>query len=376
MVPPTTAFPHVRESAVLGKRLRLCIVLGVALALLAIPQGASAATLAQRKAEAKIVADQIVSMDASLTAITKEYEAAYARHEALSIQIEQTRQQLIQTETELVASQNTLNQRVTDIYKSGRINLIDVLVGAKSFDQFMTRMQFMAKIAELDARAVTSVQQLKTNIASAEASLVAQRDEQRIQLSVAQQKSSEIETRLRDMNALLAKIKADIKKLAQAELARRRALLAAKYSTIPSARVGAEFVFPVAFPYSWSGDDWHAPRVGHLHQGTDIFAAIGTPLYAVVNGVIERAHPVEQGLGGITLWVDGDDGNHYYYAHMTRIKPGITDGVRVRSGEVVGFVGKTGNARTTPAHLHFEIHPGGGDAINPIPILSKYGRLS
>ena len=129
-------------------------------------------------------------------------------------------------------------------------------------------------------------------------------------------------------------------------------------------------------PYSWSGDDWHAPRVGHLHQGTDIFAKKGTPLYACVNGRIERAHPAEQGLGGITLWVYGDDGNHYYYAHMVRIKEGITDGTRVRSGEVLGWVGNTGNARSTPPHLHYEIHKGDGDAVNPMPILSRYGRLS
>lgn len=357
---------------------KLCIVVSLVAALSSIPQGAGAATLAQRKAEAKIVTDRIVAMDATLTASIKEFEAARVGYETLSVQVEETRRQLAMTESELLADQNTLNKRIADIYKSGRINLIDVIVGAKTFDQFVTRMQFMSKIAELDAQTVTSVQQLKAGIASAETSLVAQRDQQRIQLSIAEAKSAEIQRGLKGQRELLAKIKADIKKLAAAELARRRALAAKKYSTTPSAKVGAEFVFPVAFPYSWSGDDWHAPRVGHLHQGTDIFADIGTPLYAVVNGEIEKTRPYESGLGGITVWVAGDDGNHYYYAHMNRIKDGIDTGVRVRAGDVVGWVGKTGNARYTPAHLHFEIHPGSREntAINPMPILSKYGRLS
>ncbi len=360
----------------LRRHKKLCIAVSLLVALTSIPSPAGAATLAQRKAEAKIVADRLVSMDASLTAITKEYEAAYARHEELSVRVEELRRQLSMTERELLVDQDRLNNRVADIYKSGKINLIDVIVGANSFDQFVTRLQFLARIVELDAETVRNVELLKSSIASAEASVVAQRDEQRVQLVIAQSKSQEIEQRLKDERVLLTKIKADIKKLAEAELARRRALAAAKYSTQSSAKVGADFVFPVAFPYSWSGDDWHAPRVGHLHQGTDIFAAKGTPLYAVVSGEIQRAHHTEHGLGGITLWVYGDDGNHYYYAHMDRIKSGISDGVRVRAGDVVGWVGKTGNARTTPPHVHFEIHPGGGDAINPIPILSKYGRLS
>ncbi|RJQ54922.1 MAG: hypothetical protein C4521_03450 [Actinobacteria bacterium] len=358
---------------------KLCIVLGIVAALSIIPQSASAATLAERKAQANQLADQIVSLDATLSVITEEYQAAYARTEQLSMQVEQARHQLALAEAELLVDQDRLNQRVADIYKSGRVNLIDVIVGAKTFDQFVSRIDFLSMIADMDAQNVRSVQQLKATIASTEASLVAARDEQRVQLQIQEQKAAQIEEKLKEERQLLARIKADIKKLAEEELARRRAAAAARARAAAlaargSTQVGAEFVFPVAFPYSWSANDWHAPRVGHLHQGTDIFATIGTPLYSVVNGVIEKTRPVESGLGGITVWVAGDDGNHYYYAHMNGIKPGIVPGVRVRAGDVVGFVGKTGNARTTPAHLHFEIHPGSREAtaINPIPILLQF----
>ena len=75
------------------------------------------------------------------------------------------------------------------------------------------------------------------------------------------------------------------------------------------------------------------------------------------------------------LWVAGDSGNGYYYAHLSAFAPGIHDGQRVRAGELVGFVGDTGNARGTSPHLHFEIHPGGIGPVNPYPLLrAAYGN--
>jgi peptidoglycan LD-endopeptidase LytH len=132
------------------------------------------------------------------------------------------------------------------------------------------------------------------------------------------------------------------------------------------------WVFPVQGANSFI-NDWGFPRSGgRTHKGTDIFAPRHTPLVAVVGGVISKTSPVERGLGGITLWLRGDDGNSYYYAHLEAIAEGIVPGVRVQAGQFVGTMGDSGNARTTPTHLHFEIHPGGGPAVNPYPTLVKY----
>lgn len=131
------------------------------------------------------------------------------------------------------------------------------------------------------------------------------------------------------------------------------------------------FVFPVAGPTQF-GDSFGAPRMTgteyeHWHEGTDIFAPAGTELVACERGVISRMGT--NVLGGITLWLRGESGVSYYYAHLSGFAPGITAGMVVEPGTVVGYVGNTGNAATTPAHLHFEIHPDSGAAVNPFPLL-------
>jgi murein DD-endopeptidase MepM/ murein hydrolase activator NlpD len=79
-------------------------------------------------------------------------------------------------------------------------------------------------------------------------------------------------------------------------------------------------------------------------------------------------------LGGNRLWLTDDRGTAYYYAHLSAYAPGITDGVRVRAGQVIGFVGNTGDAISTPPHLHFEVHPGNGDSVDPYPYLMAWLR--
>jgi murein DD-endopeptidase MepM/ murein hydrolase activator NlpD len=159
------------------------------------------------------------------------------------------------------------------------------------------------------------------------------------------------------------------RKAAEALAAKKKALADADSRT---SAVGADWVFPVAGPNSFSST-FGAPRSGgRTHQGADIFTARNTPIVAVVDGVIRSTSPAERGLGGITIHLTGSDGNVYYYAHLSSIKSGIRSGLRVTAGQVIGYAGNTGNARTTPVHLHFEIRPGGGAAINPYPILVKY----
>lgn len=119
---------------------------------------------------------------------------------------------------------------------------------------------------------------------------------------------------------------------------------------------GPSHYFPVATS-GWNGKiskDWWASRDGgaRKHKGNDIFAAEGTPVVAVTNGVISIAGD-DGGKGGLRVWLRGDDGRKYYFAHLSAID--VKPGQRVTAGAVLGAVGKTGNAKNTPAHLHFAV---------------------
>ena len=129
--------------------------------------------------------------------------------------------------------------------------------------------------------------------------------------------------------------------------------------------------FPIAGLASYSHDWWY-PRFGpgwRLHQGTDIFAAHGTPVRSPVDGTV-KIH--SGGLGGLSVYVVQPDSTYWYLAHLAGIVDGLVEGAAVTTGQVVGFVGDSGNARGGPPHVHFEVHPGGGGAIDPKTVLDQF----
>lgn len=131
--------------------------------------------------------------------------------------------------------------------------------------------------------------------------------------------------------------------------------------------------FPVAGAASYT-DDWAYPRYTpsyHLHEGCDIFAAGGTPVVATMAGTVTRA-TMGTRVGGNVVYLELPDGTYFYYAHLDTISPLIYPGMQVEAGQVLGTVGDTGNAEGGMPHLHFEIHPGGGDPVPPAPYLDAW----
>jgi len=116
-------------------------------------------------------------------------------------------------------------------------------------------------------------------------------------------------------------------------------------------------------------DTWGAPRSGgRTHQGVDMIAARGTPLVAIEAGTVKRMS--SGGLGGITVTLAGVSGDEFYYAHLDGWADGLSVGQALGVGELLGYVGNTGNAQYTIPHLHFEYHPNGGAAVNPYPLVA------
>ena len=133
--------------------------------------------------------------------------------------------------------------------------------------------------------------------------------------------------------------------------------------------VGGSLGFPVA-EYdtrairSWWGD-WRAG--GRRHEGVDIFAPRGTPVLAAAAGTVRSTRP--NNLGGNVVWLRDELGRSHYYAHLDSQL--VRQGDRVRLGDTIGFVGNTGNARTTPPHLHFGVFERGYGAFDPLPAIEQ-----
>src|SRR5215469_3390227 len=140
----------------------------------------------------------------------------------------------------------------------------------------------------------------------------------------------------------------------------------------------SHYVFPVDGGASY-GDTYGGVRndiYDGWHHGDDLFAALGTPVVAVANGKLSLVGWNQ--LGGWRLWLTDGDGNSFYYAHLAGYSRWILDHPNVRAGQVVGFLGRTGDAFTTAPHLHFEIHPhqlldlGYDGAVDPTAYLQKW----
>lgn len=114
-------------------------------------------------------------------------------------------------------------------------------------------------------------------------------------------------------------------------------------------------------------DTFGAPRGrDRKHHGVDIFARRGTPVVAATQGVVAAVR--DSGLGGRQVWVIGPAGQRHYYAHLQDWLPGLAYGRIVQAGDVLGFVGDSGNARGTPPHLHYGIY-GGDGPFDPLPLM-------
>jgi murein DD-endopeptidase MepM/ murein hydrolase activator NlpD len=141
------------------------------------------------------------------------------------------------------------------------------------------------------------------------------------------------------------------------------------YTEAEAAQMGMGH-FPLAGEAAWS-DDFLFPRYTpsfHLHQGNDVFAARGTPVRAPDDGTVRFG---EEPVGGKAAYVTRSDGTYYYMAHLDGFAD-IPSGSSVKTGTIVGYCGDTGDAQGGATHVHFEVHPGGGAAIDPKPILDKW----
>ena len=242
---------------------------------------------------------------------------------------------------DLARARRTLSGHVASLYKAGGTRPLSGILGS-SAEVVVSRVEFETILQEGQVAAVADA---KIAYDSYEAAI------------------ADVKAAMAQMAKLEARSKATVAKLSRTfEKAKQVADKLAGFN--PTHLVNGRFEScPVSKPYSYV-DSWGAARSGgRSHKGTDIMNPLGNKVHAIVDGVISRQ--TNSSLGGISLYLRGDDGNEYYYAHLMRYASAV--GQRVKAGELIAINGQTGNARFTAPHVHFEVHPGGGTPVNPYP---------
>lgn len=297
----------------------------------------------------------LAAAEREATLATAIYERALGRYVLTEEKIKRTRSAMTRASTRVDRLQKRLAARAREAYVLGGSNNLELLLEADSFSEFSDRMVFLNQIAQDDVNLVVGVSVLSEQLRRHRVDLNQLARRQSGTVKVLEEKRQEIYAILDEAQALREKLQ---KKLAT-ELAVQDIIRASgSTAIIPGAVLEA---CPV--PGSSFVDSWGAPRSGgRRHEGVDMMAGYGTPVYAAQSGTVAHS---SSGLGGNTAYVYGDSGDTTMYMHLQGYSQ-VGAGTHVSAGTLIATVGDSGNAAGTP-HLHFEYHPGGGAAVNPYP---------
>ncbi|MDI6830955.1 MAG: peptidoglycan DD-metalloendopeptidase family protein [Actinomycetota bacterium] len=349
-----------------GALLEFTLVM-VLLSLMVMPSAppAGADSVSEKKEQARQVEQQLRSLQAELNRLTSELNQTQSRLASVEAKIEANQVRLQQAEAEYRRWQGILSDRLVAMYKEGNTSALDVLLECDDFETFVNSYSYMTRIGSHDAETIQATRDLMAEIKARRAELEGARAEYQAYSNSLQSQRSAVQSKLNEQKAILAGIDAEV-----------ASLLSRRYGGGGGGGGGGGtgwnigpvngLYFPVAGPHSYV-NDWGAPRsVGRTHKGCDIMADYGTPCVAITSGTVVQRRG---GNAGLYVFLYGDNGHLYYYMHLQSY--GASG--RVSAGQVIGYVGDTGNARGCP-HLHFEWHPNGGAAVNPYPLLVAIDR--
>lgn len=327
-------------------------VRGVSIVVLAMALLVPAIAYAQTAAQLKAQLDRVQARAAKAG---RAFTSAYWELDETEVALSKTRTRQRKAAKKLAAAKVQLNNRANSMYRKDGLDVVGFLTGASSFEQFVTRADYVTRLGAADAFAVAEVKRLRRELGTEAKRLQSERQLRAKRLAELRAQRDRLQAQLRSTQADYARVKRRL------DAVRSGGSLPTGIASAPG---GNGMVFPVAGPHYYA-NTWGASRSGgrRRHQGTDIMSPRGTPCVAVLSGTVSAR---SNSLGGLTLWLRSDSGWSFYYAHLSGYA--VRSG-RVRAGQVIGYVGATGNAAGGAPHLHFQMHPRGGAPVNPYPYL-------
>lgn len=336
-------------------------------------------------------------IEGQLALAGNELEDADARRVAAEENLAEAIRLLEETDAELAIEEERFKGQVTSTYKYGAAGrsamFLRVLRQADSPNDLATRLYELRSVVQYQSGIVERVEELRAEREALRASAAESRraadrarddaaevvalmeglrdDAQGVADAIAADEAQQtrilasLESDADATRQVMAAVEVREAELAQEAEAARVAAVAsgAGVCAVDGAKAGRDF-----------SNDWGWPRPGgRSHEGTDIFANRGTPVRAMYHGTIKELRRTDTGLGGIyvSYWVG--PGEHWYNAHLDSIPAGLSVGDPVEPGTLIGTVGNSGNARTTPPHLHIGNYVD-DQARNPYPVLEQACR--
>ncbi len=315
---------------------------------------ASFPSRADTAGDVKATRAKLASLQSELDRLAGRYADALTHLALTEAKADAARANIQRLRDRMVGIQARLATRARDAYESGGADTLELLLTSDSFSQFSDRVEFLGRVTQGDTDLLLQARVTGENLRRAQQDLEKLSREQAATAASLRSQKSAIASALSRTQAALASL--------QEKLAAEHAAAAAGPPIRPGAVLQA---CPVGQPRTFV-DTFGAPRPGgRTHQGIDLMAPFGTPIYAAQPG---RFVEDSNSLGGISALVFAANGDYTYHAHLSSYA-GVGSGTTVGAGTMIGHVGNTGDAAGGPYHLHFEFHPGGGGAVDPYNLL-------
>ena len=272
--------------------------------------------LLTREQQAAVFKAQTAADEATVKFTASEAELSRIIDEVAKVKANRDR-----VERAFVVTRETMAQRAISAYTGKQLDLLDLLVSSEDVSALVRRADLVEVVQHSDAELVVRFRSQKRQLADQEKALTGLAGDKQTQIDQLRNDEKAVKDQLDGLRNQLG-------------------------SLVNGAQIAlGGVVFPVQPPFGISGD-FGAPRMtgtpfAHTHQGNDIFGTEGSPLRAITRGVLRKIG--QNRLGGNRLWLIGQDGTAYYYAHLSAFVEGLGEGAIVEAGDVVGYLGRTGN---------------------------------